>query len=196
MKNIILLLAVLLVLTFVSCASDQAVKKRGRTELPAEKTMQPEIEFSPDNSFSPPASIKKGGKSLRLVKAMEGGSCKNDNQGAKGLFLLYADPDDFQRIKHEKGSGIFAAFEKQIHAFSLTAFDNAVKSTNIAIDPFAFDSDDAQSKLSDKLAEAFKLNVIKDITAFEAETSLTIDVVAFKRTFEFYFDNCEATHTH
>ena len=196
MKIILSLLAVFLVFTLVSCASDQAVKKGGSTEMPQDKTIQPEIEISQDNGSSLPAIIKKSGKSLRLVKAMEGGSCKNDNQGAKGLFLLYADPDDVERIKLEKGSVIFADFEKQIHAFSLTAFDNAVKSTNIAIDPFAFDSGDAKRKLSDKLAEAFKLNVNKDITAFEAKTSLTIDIVAFKRAFKFYIDNCEATHTH
>ncbi len=195
MKNILSLLTALLVLTLVSCASDHGVKKSGSTELPQNTMTQPEIESSHDYSFSPPTSIKKRGKTLRLVKAMEGGSCKNDNQGAKGLFLLYADPDDFERIKLEKGNAVFADFEKQIHAFSLTAFDNAVKSTNIAIDPFAFDPKDVQSKLSNKLAEAFKLNVNKDIAAFEAKTSLTIDVIAYKRFFKFYIDNCEATHT-
>ncbi|MEE9356086.1 MAG: hypothetical protein V3U75_10900 [Methylococcaceae bacterium] len=196
MKYILSPIAAFLVMTLVSCASDHSLTKSDNTEHSQDKTIQPEIEISHDRSFSPPTRIKKGEKSLRLVKAMEGGSCKNDKQGAKGLFLLYADLDDFERIKLEKGSAVFADFEKQIHAFSLTAFDSAIKSTNIAIDPFAFDPGDAQSKLSNKLAEAFKLNVNKYITAFEAETSLTIDVVAFKRFFKFYIDNCEATHTH
>lgn len=196
MKKILSLLETFLYLTLISCASNQAMKKEDITKLSPDKTFQSDSEPLKDNSSLPPAKLNKGGKSLRLVRVMEGGSCKNDTQGAKGVFLTYADPDDVERIKRERGSEIFANFEKQIQGFSLAAFDKAVKSTEIAIDPFALDTDDAQSKLFDKLAEAFKRNVNKDITAFEAKTSLTIDVIPFRRTFEFYINNCEATHTH
>lgn len=41
----------------------------------------------------------KMGKSLQLVRIMEGGACKNTQQGAFGLFKLYANLDDIKRIK-------------------------------------------------------------------------------------------------
>ena len=127
---------------------------------------------------------------------MEGGACKNDKQGAQGVFLIYSDPDDIERIKREKGSEIFSAFEKEIQEFSLVALDKAVKSIEITVDPFALDEADAQSKVFIRLAKSFRLFVEKDIARFQEKTSLTVEIIPFKRTFEFYINNCEVAHAH
>ncbi len=66
---------------------------------------------------------------------MDGGACKNDFQGAKGAFLLYADPADIDRIKREKGPRIFSDFENKIQAFSTDALQEAINATNLAEDP-------------------------------------------------------------
>ena len=59
---------------------------------------------------NPPMTIMKGEKKLNLVRIMDGGICKNEFQGAKGAFLLYADSNDIERIKREKGAAIFSDF--------------------------------------------------------------------------------------
>ncbi len=79
---------------------------------------------------TPDLSILKDGKLLQLVRTMEGGACKNDQQGATGLFKLYANADDIERIKQTQGAEIFADFEIHIQDFSMLALQQAVKRLN------------------------------------------------------------------
>ena len=66
---------------------------------------------------NPPLTLVKGNKTLNLVRIMDGGACKNDYQGVKGAFLVYADPTDIDRIKRDKGPQIFSDFESKIQIF-------------------------------------------------------------------------------
>ena len=183
-------------LALASCATEDF--KQGQhavqdlTAIPA----APKSESSQDDTAMPPPSKQKDSELLKLVRLMEGGACKNDDQGAKGIFLLYSSPHDIERIQVDKGTQIFADFEKKIQAFSLVAFDRAVKATNIALNPFALDSDDAQHKVAQQLIRKFGEAIASDIKEFQEKTTLTIDVVPFARSFEFYINGCEATHVH
>ncbi len=162
----------------------------------------PSSELIYSDSTTPPETFEKGSKQLRLVRMMEGGACKTDQQGAKGVFLIYSDPDDIDRIMDEQGSEIFSSFEKEIQDFSLVALDKAVKSTEITVDTTAADEADeadeadAQSKVFTRLARSFRLFVDEEIAKFQQKTTLTVAIIPFKSAFEFYTNNCEATHLH
>ena len=143
---------------------------------------------------NPPMTIMKDGKKLNLIRIMDGGICKNEFQGVKGAFLLYADTNDIERIKREKGTAIFRTFETKIQTISGDILQEAVDKTNLSEDPFALGEDDAQQKLADKLVNNFRNAAIDDIDAFEKETTLTIDISAFPPSLVFYQKSCEATH--
>jgi hypothetical protein len=66
------------------------------------------------------------GQTLQLVRVMEGGACKNSQQGAFGLFKLYVNLDDIERVKQAQGSEVFADFELSIQDFSMHALQQAV----------------------------------------------------------------------
>ena len=102
---------------------------------------------------NPPMAIMKDGKKLNLIRIMDGGICKNELQGVKGAFLLYADTNDIERIKREKGATIFSTFETKIQTISGIILQEAVDKTNLSEDPFALGEDDAQQKLADKLVK-------------------------------------------
>jgi len=142
---------------------------------------------------NPPLIQAKGDKTLNLVRIMDGGACKNDYQGAKGAFLLYADPADIERIKSEKGPRIFSDFENKIQAFSTDALQEAINATNLAEDPFTLGADEAQEKLTKQLSNNFRNSVAGAINNFQQETTLTIDVVPFAPSFIFYQQGCAAT---
>jgi hypothetical protein len=137
----------------------------------------------------------KGSKKLNLVRIMDGGACKNDFQGAKGTFLLYANPGDIDRIKREKGPQIFSDFENKIQALSTEALQQAMDVTNLAEDPFALGDDEAQQKLAKQLTGNFRIAITDAINTFEKETTLTIDISAFAPSFIFYQKGCEAIQT-
>ncbi|MDO9103453.1 MAG: hypothetical protein Q7U57_00690 [Methylovulum sp.] len=141
----------------------------------------------------PRMTITKNGKTLNLVRIMDGAVCKNDLEGAKGSFLLYAYPADIARIKRDKGAKIFSEFEGKIQSFSEHVLQEAIDKTNLSKDPFALGDDEAQQKLAQQLDENFRNTVAKAINAFEKETTLTIDVAAFPSSFVFYQKGCEAT---
>jgi len=126
---------------------------------------------------------------------MEGGACKNDFQGAKGTFLLYAYPGDIERIKREKGPEIFSEFESKIQTLSTEALQQAINVTNLSEDPFALDADEAQQKLAKQLSENFSTAIIGAINTFEKETTLTIAITAFAPSFIFYQEGCEVLQT-
>jgi hypothetical protein len=142
---------------------------------------------------NPPMTIMKGEKKLNLVRIMDGGICKNEFQGVKGAFLLYADPNDIDRIKREKGAAIFSAFESKIQDLSADVLQEAIDKTNLSEDPFALGEDDAQQKLANQLTRNFRSAASIAVDRFKKETTLTIDVTAFSPSLIFYQKGCEAT---
>ncbi|MFA6164673.1 MAG: hypothetical protein WC685_14740 [Methylobacter sp.] len=153
----------------------------------------------PDNVSSmsgqnPPLTLVKGNKTLNLVRIMDGGACKNDEQGVKGTFLVYADPTDIDRIKRDKGPQIFSDFESKIQFFSSNVLQDTINATNLAEDPFTLGADEAQQKLANQLTNNFRNAVADSVNKFQKETTLTIDIVPFIPSFVFYQRGCEATH--
>jgi len=142
---------------------------------------------------NPPMTIMKGHKKLSLVRIMDGAICKNEFQGAKGAFLLYADTNDIERIKREKGAAIFSTFETKIQDLSADVLQEAIDKTNLSEDPFALGEEEAQQKLAHKLVHNFRDAATKAINNFQKETSLTIDITAFTPSLVFYQKGCEAT---
>lgn len=189
-------LQVLIGIAFItlSACSTQEVKQDTKSISPPAK-----LPATPDDSLqksgqNPPLNLTKDEKTLNLVRIMDGGACKNDYQGAKGTFLVYADPSDIERIKREKGPQIFSDFEVKIQNFSTDALQEAVNATNLAEDPFALGADEAQEKLAKQLFNYFRDSVAGAINNFQKETTLTIDIVPFTPSFIFYQQGCEATH--
>lgn len=190
--NIQILIGMAFVL--LAACSTQEVKQDTKA-APAPDKSPALIDDSAQNSGqNPPLTLIKADTTLNLVRIMDGGACKNDYQGAKGAFLLYADPADIERIKAEKGPQIFSDFENKIQTFSSQALQEAVNATNLAEDPFALGADEAQQKLTKQLSDNFRSNVADAINRFQKETTLTIDVVPFTPSFIFYQQGCEATH--
>jgi len=184
-------------ITLAAC-SIQNVKQDVTTNTPPraiDKAPTMANEAEQISGHNPPMIIMKDGKKLNLVRIMDGGICKNEFQGVKGAFLLYADTNDIERIKREKGVTVFSAFETKIQTISGEILQEAVDKTNLSEDPFALGEDDAQQKLADKLVKNFNNAAIEDINAFEKETTLTIDISAFPPSLVFYQKSCEATHT-
>jgi len=142
---------------------------------------------------NPPMTIMKDGKKLNLVRVMDGGICKNEFQGAKGAFLFYADPNDIERIKREKGTTVFGVFETRIQTIAGDALQEAVDKTNLSEDPFALGDDEAQQKLAKQLTQNFRNAAAYAIDGFQKETTLTIDITAFPPSLIFYQKGCEVT---
>jgi hypothetical protein len=136
----------------------------------------------------------KGDKKLSLVRIMDGGICKNEFQGATGAFLLYADTNDIERIKREKGAAVFSSFENKIQALSGDVLQEAVDKMNLAEDPFVLDANEAQQKLATKLVDNFRNAATSAVNSFKKETTLTIDISAFPPSLVFYQKGCEANH--
>ena len=188
-------------ITFITLAacSTQEVKQNATTNNnntadATDKSTPMANEAEQVSGHNPPMTIMKGDKKLNLVRIMDGGICKNEFQGAKGAFLLYADPDDIERIKREKGAVIFRAFETKIQDLSGDVLQEAIDKTNLSEDPFALGEDEAQQKLANKLVNNFRNAASDAIDMFQKETTLTIDITAFPPSFVFYQKGCEATH--
>lgn len=176
-----------------ACSAQEV--KQDTNALPASDKSPAIIDDSAqDSGQNPPLTLIKADTTLNLVRIMDGGACKNDYQGAKGAFLLYADQADIERIKAEKGPQIFSDFENKIQTFSSQALQEAVNATNLAEDPFALGADEAQQKLTKQLSDNFRSSVADAVNRFQKETTLTIDVVPFAPSFIFYQQGCEATH--
>lgn len=187
---------ILLGMTFIAltACSTQEVKHDAKAVSAPDKV--PAIpEDSSQSGPNPPLTWVKGNKTLNLVRIMDGGACKNDFQGAKGAFLVYADPADIERIKRDKGPQVFSDFENKIQTFATEALQEAINTTNLAEDPFALGADEAQEKLTKQLSNNFRNSVADAVKLFQKETTLTIDVVPFTPSFIFYQQGCEATHS-
>ena len=127
------------------------------------------------------------------MRILDGGMCKNDYQGAKGTFLLYADANDIERIKKQKGSAIFKTFESKIQEISGSILQTAIDNTNLAEDPFSLGADDAQQKLATQLMNNFNDAATVPVTKFQKETTLTIDITAFQPSLVFFQKGCDET---
>jgi hypothetical protein len=190
--NIHVLISIALIA--LTACSTQEVKQDTKT-MPAPGKSPAIIDDSTQGSGQNPSLTQvKDEKTLNLVRVMDGGACKNDYQGTKGSFLIYADPTDIKRIKSEKGAQIFSEFENKIEAFSSDALQEAINATNLGENPFALGADEAQEKLTKDLFSNFRSSVADALKLFQDETTLTIDVVPFAPSFIFYQQGCDATH--
>lgn len=163
------------------------------------QTVATEADSSPEDSLSragvyPPPQIVKDNKSLSLVRIMDGGICKNNFQGVKGEFLVYADVKDIERIKREKTPAIFKDFEDKIQAFSTRVLQEAIEATNLEEDPFSLGEDEAQQKLTTQLVRNFRIAATPEVKAFQKETTLTIDITPFSPSFVFYQKGCDMSN--
>jgi hypothetical protein len=182
----------ILFITLAAC-STQEVKENSDTKAVQLKTNSVTSKNEADNLVgqNPPMTIMKGSKKLNLVRIMDGGICKNEFQGVKGVFLLYADPHDIERIKREKGAAIFSSFQTKIQAISGDALQMAIKEMNLSENPFALGEDEAQQKLAQDLIHNLHSTSKSYIAAFQKETSLTIDITAFPPSLVFYQKGCD-----
>lgn len=141
-------------------------------------------------------SVWKMGKTLQLVKMMEGGACKNTQQGAFGLFKLYANLEDIERIKQTQGTEIFADFELSIQDFSMLAWQQAVNRLDFKIAENSQNKNNSQELQAKLLTALFTDLVANDIQVFEAKTTLTIDVIPDADSLLIYTEGCEIAHAH
>ncbi len=177
----------------LSACSNQSIKPDTNSLSTPDKLPALTEDTAQNSGQNPPLTLSKGNKTLNLVRIMDGGACKNDFQGAKGAFLIYADSVDIERIKREQGAKVFSDFENRIQAFSAAALQEAIAATNLAEDPFALGADESQAKLTKQLSNNFRNSVANAVILFEKETSLTIDVIPFAPSFIFYQQGCAAT---
>jgi len=184
-KPTYLLIAISL-LTVTACTS-QPVKD-------AQPVPAPPANATPATSEqTPPLTEFKNGKTLNMVRVMDGAACKNDLQGVKGTFLVYANPEDIERIKREKGAQIFADFEIKIQNLASEALQTATDATNLAEDPFAISAQVVQQKLANQLNANFQDSIAAGLKRFQQDTTLSIDIVPFPPSLIFYQKDCEAT---
>ena len=132
----------------------------------------------------------KSGKTLKLVRIMEGGVCKNTQQGAVGMFRLYASPTDITQIKQNQGPEVFADFELQIQNFSMLALQHAINLLDFQ------ETASTQQQLTKKLTKSFSDLIADDIAKFETKTTLSIDVIPIQESMIIYLDGCETPHEH
>lgn len=190
MKASVQILICIAFIALTACSTQELKQDTNIISAPAKLPTIPEGSLQ-SSAQNPPLTLLKEGKTLNLVRIMDGGACKNDFQGAKGAFLIYADPADIDRIKDEKGPQIFSDFEVKIQAFSTTAFQTAIDASNLNEDPFALGTDEAQEKLIKQISANFHNSVTNAVNLFQQETSLTIDVVPFPPSFMVYQQGCD-----
>jgi len=181
-------------LSLLSACSTQTTQKQDAGE--GAKTL-PQQGKQPDNydaSTNPPLTINKDGITLNLVRIMDGGICKNELQGANGSFLVYADPQDLERIKREQPKEIFKDFEAKIQKLSSEALEVAIDQTNLAEDPFSLGEDMMREKLAAQLIKNFRNAASRPLIAFSQETTLTIEVTPFPPSLTFYQNGCDVSH--
>lgn len=196
MKLIANLSAILMLIFLSGCTPPETHKSQAEAPVVPQKVAPEEGEIWQTQGEEPPLTSSKAGKTLRLVRLMDGGACKNDLEGVGGIFLLYAEPDDIERIKNEQGTQIFAEFEKTISKIASDALQQAVENTDFSLDPFALDVTDAQLKVAKRLLKQFDLALAPVIEEFQQDTTLAIDIVPFFRSLVFYTEGCDATHEH
>ena len=184
-------------LTVLSACSTQPPKPISNTDSTKIHSTSTDAVVTLDKSLAAPdLTIIKNGKTLKLTRIMEGGACKNNQQGALGLFRLYTNPDDIERIKQNQGSGVFADFELLIEAFSMRALQKTVDQFDFQPDLFAISESDVQKELADKFTRMFISLIADDIAEFEIKTTLMIDVSPLPNALTIYLNGCETAHDH
>lgn len=191
--NLPIILILIMAAALLSACSTQP------TEQPS--AQEPLVESAPlvpgqpgDSGVTPPLQISTGKKTLKLVRIMDGGACKNTQEGARGEFLIYANLQDIERIKTEKSAEVFQELESQIENFSSIALQEAIEALNLAEDPFSLGQDAAQEKLASQLMKYFIGAVQPAIDKFQKDTTLTVDVRPFPPSFIFYQNGCDLNH--
>lgn len=190
MKKLLKLLAGITLLTLTACSSKSVQQSKTEQAIPTDSHKSLESGISTGTIDVPPMTTIKAGKNLNLVRTMEGGACKNDKQGVFGMFLLYADINDVERIKQNKGTQIFNEFEKTIESFSLLALQKAVQETNFTSD-LSIEADISRQKIIRQLTKHFRVAVAESINTFQEQSTLIIDVAPFPSSFIIYTDDCE-----
>lgn len=191
------ILIVSLLSFFLSACSTQPVVQSQDVQPEVESYQIADEEAESGISLPAPDLYRvKDGKTLKLIKLMEGGACKNDSEGVVGMFMLYADPDDIERIKQQQGNGVFADFEEGIEELAMLALQQAIEELDFNEDPFAIDDEDIQRKQAEALMPLFKDSVTGSLVEFENETTLTIDLLPMQNSLYFYLDGCELPHEH
>ena len=187
-KNKLLNSILFSLLSACSAQTIQPEQNKPSTPIDSEISITP---ISHESSLlTPDLTIVKSGKVLKLVRIMEGGVCKNKQQGVVGMFKLYANPNDITQIKQKQGKEIFADFELKIQDFSMLALQHA-------IDRLDFQGGkSAQQLLAEKLTKLFSELIANDISDFETKTTLTIDVLPIQDSLTIYLDGCEIPHEH
>jgi hypothetical protein len=190
LKYLTKLLAVIALFALTACSNTP------NTPIPATPVVIPDetiMNKAPKTDNGPPMTIQQAGKLLQLVRIMEGGACKNAQQGAKGLFLLYADKDDINRIKAEQGAKVFAEFEKTITDFSVIALEVTVKKFNFSVATPNSDPVNAQQNLIRQFTPIFQETIASSIINFQKKSTLKIAVQPYAPELVFYNQGCEAT---
>ncbi len=189
--NIKITLIISILFPLLSACSTQTIQPAPNT---ASTRFDSKVSIAPisDKSSLPIPGLTnlKSGKTLKLVRIMEGGACKNKQQGAVGMFRLYANPTEITQIKQNQGPKVFADFERQIQSFSMLALQHAINLLDFQ------DTASTQQQLTKKLTKSFSDLIANDITKFETKTTLTIDVIPIQESMTIYLDGCETPHEH
>lgn len=187
------MIAVIAAVSMILVASCSTGTVKQPVEEEAEELTLFEVEPLDDAEGAPPSTHVRSGKTLNLVRVMEGGACKNDREGVEGLFLLYADPDDVERIKVSQGAQIFGDFEREIEAIAAAALQETIKGIYLAGDSFFPDSPTSLQNMISEFSLQFVDTIENAIDAFQRRTALTIDIVPFESSLYFYTEGCEIT---
>ncbi|NOR80229.1 MAG: hypothetical protein GQ529_05255 [Methyloprofundus sp.] len=189
--NIKITLIFSILLPLFSACSTQTIQPAPNS---ASTPVDSEVSIDPisDKSSLPIAGLThiKSGKTLKLVRIMEGGVCKNKQQGAVGMFRLYASPTDITQIKKNQGPEVFSDFELQIQGFSMLALQHAINLLDFQ------DTASTQQQLAKKLTKSFSGLIADAIAKFETKTTLIIDVIPIQESMIIYLEGCETPHEH
>lgn len=196
MNKSLFIFSLLLSFFLSACSTQPVVESSETTPETVDHSVAGEEAETAISLPAPDLYFEKNGKKLKLTKVMEGGTCKNDEQGVVGMFMLYTDPEDVERIKQEQGKGVFADFEQSIEELAMLALQQAVDELDFNVDPFAIDDEDIQRKQAEALTPLFKDSVAGSVREFETETTLTIDLKPMLNSLYFYLDGCELPHNH
>ncbi len=193
MKNLSNLIAGIL-FSLLSACSTQPITPTNTTAI---NTAASVTAVTMDKTLpAPDLYMEKAGKKLKLVRIMEGGVCKNELQGAIGMFNLYASPEDIERIKKNHGSSIFSDFESRITEFSMLTLQQAADQLNFQSESYPSSKQDTQQQLASELTNSFMALILDHIAKFETETTLTINVKPTSNSIIIFLDGCNTPHAH